>query len=380
MGRTVSANLQNLLNLQSCKTQTTIDINRVDLVNHYFAVEALSTGGHDYTDDLRTTSDLKQNIYAPPDRVTASIQNVDKAFGNVVTVEDLVKARAILGRIYHDPAGVLPSVWVELFRGELKPTQLDQSVSENEILSDLVAAGYCVADQSLAPNCQLKYKGLACGYSGGLTTCNKKRKSPEGCAGHILTGIVTNEHRYGGMEFPGVQVPAAPTGGGDPPPDPPHECPRADQWIPVRGGAGSPTPILASELTDQHEAWNPITRTFHRVASADIARDQEIWMIETLNGGRGFSSATHPIIRDLDDTTGLRVDRLESSHPVLTWLPNSLECLLSYPGSSDAATPPQPTSGLGDVVHIELEDGFIYCYSDDPAGPFIVCHNRKPIP
>jgi hypothetical protein len=371
MGRSVSTQLQKLLDLDGCETQTTLDLVLADTTTQQIATRAVTIGGDDYADDLRKTDEIKQNVFAPTDRVNAYIQNVDKSRSGSVTDEDLIKAQAFVGRLYSDPRGVLPSVWVELFRGELKPIQLDEGALKCEILNDLAAAGHCVASMSLAPNCQLRYKGIACGYAGLMATCNKKRKSPEGCQGHIVTGIVTNEHRFGGMEFPDPQLPEAPAGGGDIEPPPPHYCPRVDQWVPVLGKDGLPTPKLAADLTMENMIYNPRTGMFHHPKSIEIVRNQWIWETATRNMARGFSSYSHPIITDRRDGRGLRASALRESDPVLTWWPDYFE--------QSTASRSRATGEKGDVVAIEMVDGHIYCYGNSRVGPFIVCHNLKPV-
>lgn len=207
MARTISTNLQNILNLSACETQTTLDLIPVTGSPKYFATAGFTHAGKTYTPDLRSMSELRQSVFGSPDRVEVSIQNVDKLFGIdlLSTTESLAFAEAILGRYYIAPG--FTSEWMELFRGTVFPIEVNESEARLEILQDLTAAGYCVSDWSLAPNCQVKFKGPVCGYAGGLTTCNKRLKSNSGCLGR------ENEHRFVGMEFPDVQVSTPPTGG-----------------------------------------------------------------------------------------------------------------------------------------------------------------------
>lgn len=370
MGRTVSTALQNLLDLAGCETQTTLDIVPVSGSPIYQATKALTANSHTYTDDLRGTGEIKQSVFAPPDRVTAQIQNVDKAFGPTVTGEGLAKAQAIVGRYFTDPSGVLPSVWVELFRGQLKQTGLDEGLAAGEILDDLAAAGYCVAHWSLAPNCQNVFKNAStCGYAGALTTCNKRRKSPDGCSGRINSGTVTNEHRFNGMEFPDAQGPelpklSGPTPGGWP------VCPREDQFVLARSEwTPEPRPKQVKMLGTKDELYDPITGEFVAIRSITIIPNEPIWAILTANGGQGRSSGTHPIIRDASDDKGTPVNRLRPGDPVLTY---SKGDLVKTAGRALS------TGEKGRVVKIELASGHIYAYSDRSGGPFIVCHNSKP--
>jgi len=370
VGRDVSTDLQNLLDLPSCKTQTTLDLILTDTTQIHVATEALtdvdSIGADiDYADDLRRTNDLKQSVFAPPNRVTASIQNVDKAFGiDHITAESLIKAEAIVGRYFVDESGVLPSVWVELFRGEARPTQLTETAVEIEVLNDLSASGYCVGDWTLAENCQFIYKHAGtCGSASVRATCNKKRRSKAGCSGD------DNEHHFGGMEFPDVQTPSVPTGGDPEPPDPPT-CPRTDQYVLIEGPDGNAIATLAEHVTQDTLLFNPVKGTFHRIRSVRIVRDQPIWMILAEGGIECFSSRTHRIIGSSDDASGSRIDLLGRGDDVLTYSTNLL--------MRTKAIAVHEAGEIDDVVMIEMEDGHIYCAGDD-GKRFVVCHNAKPI-
>lgn len=208
MGRTITSNLQSLLDLASCRTDTTLDLILADTSELHFATRTFTAGGNDYIGDLRAGGEIKQTISSSPDRLQVAIQNVDKVFGGIVAAEDLVNAEAIVGRYYRDPANVLAAEWVELFRGRAIPLTIDELGVALEIINDLAAAGYCVGDWTLAENCVLVFKHAGtCGYAGSETLCNKRRKSPDGCFGR------NNEHRFGGMEFPEVQAAEVGSGG-----------------------------------------------------------------------------------------------------------------------------------------------------------------------
>lgn len=368
MGRTVSADLQNLLDLENCETQTTLDLYLADTSEIHVATDAFTANGETYTADLRTAGQLKQNAFSSIDRCQVTVQNIDKIIGGTVTDEDLKGAVGVLGRYYQDKNSVLPSAWVELFRGEAKPLKLNEREAQIEILHDLVAAGYCIADDNLAENCQFVFKHAGtCGYAGGEAVCNKKRKSKAGCQGRL------NEHRFGGMEFPDPQVPSTPSGGEPPGPIEPPYCPRIDQWIPVRGAGGSITVVRAGELDDSHSTWNPISGSFDRIKSARIIEGLQIWSITSAAGVSGYSSGTHPVIPYREHLTGLPVKDMFDGDPLLLWRRRD-RYLFNHQVQWTGAN-----AEIGDVVHIELESGYIYAYGDN-ADVFVVCHNSKQIP
>lgn len=208
MGRTIISGLQPLLDMASCRTDTTLDLILADTSELHFATDTFTANGNDYVGDLRAGGEIKQTISSSPDRLQVAIQNIDKSIGGIVAAEDLVNAEAIVGRYYRDPAGVLTAKWIELFRGRAIPLTIDEIGVALEIINDLAAAGYCVGDWTLAENCVFVFKHAGtCGYAGSETLCNKRRRSPDGCFGR------DNEHRFGGMEFPEIQAAEVGSGG-----------------------------------------------------------------------------------------------------------------------------------------------------------------------
>lgn len=375
MGRNVSTDLQNLLDLASCETQTTLDIYPVSGDPLCFTTMA---GGftHDdieRTDDLRSTSEIKQSIGSGVNRVSAILQNVDKIIGGSVTDESLVKAKAVVGRFFRDENGVLPDVWEELFQGQIIPGDLNQEGSQNEILSDLVAAGFCVASDSLAENCQLPYKGSRCGYAGAAASCNKKRKSPDGCSGKTDAGDdETHEYAFGGMEYPDIQVASTPTGGGVGGGGTEHKpCPREDQWIPTRRDGGI---LMRRAIAVFAGDWLycPKCRDFHRVKSAEMVENVEIWKLSTTENISGHSSIFHPVYPHVEHE-GVQVRSVSIGDDLLTW---HRENDTIETGSVEQSC---EIAGTGNVVRIELDcECKTYAYGDRQDAQ-IVCHNSIPL-
>lgn len=373
MGRTVPYDLNVQLAEPDCISHTTLDLTLVDTTQYHVATSAFTVDSRTYTADLRISGELKQSISSSPNRINVTIQNVDKVFGGIVTDEDLVKAVAVVGRYYADDDGTNPTEWVELFRGEARPTGLDEMEVRLEVLHDLVAAGYCIASDTLAENCQWVYKHAGtCGFAGAATTCNKKRRSLDGCEGKIVSGTTTNEYRFGGMEFPDIQtatIPSGDTGDGGGGYEDPY-CPRLDQYVLVCSDDGLPEPLLVVDLTDQHRLFNPLTRTFHYIRDLYIVPQQRIWQLSAANGVESYSSSTHRVLPYREHLTGLRVEDLFAGDPLLTWADGLADSTIHTA---------EDTNSFADVMRIEMEDGHIYCAGDTDEG-FVVCHNSKPPP
>lgn len=184
MGRTVTSGLQALLDKRSCNTQSTLSLILAKGAGEYhFATEAFNTGLSTFTADLRSQDALQQSISTPTNRAAVRIQNVDKLFGTVITNEALKKAEASIGRYYRDENNLgATGEWVELFRGDVIPLEINEAEAILEIVHDLTAAGFCVGAYTLAENCQLVYKQAdTCGSTSSEALCNKKRKSKHGC-------------------------------------------------------------------------------------------------------------------------------------------------------------------------------------------------------
>lgn len=370
MGRTIPTGLQPLLDLKGCDAHTTLTLIPASGPQLHFATDDFVSDGKSYVSNLVRTDEIRQSVGLTTDRVNATVQNVDGAIGAKVLDESLVRAEAVIGRYYVHSSFPDQNKWVELFRGQAIPLSVEEAEAVLEILNDLTAAGYCVANWTLAENCQVVFKHPGtCGYVGALPTCNKRRKSLHGCEGR------DNEHRFVGMEYPEPQIPGPPTTGGGggsgewEPVEPP--CPRLDQWVRVRGRGYAPVPKQVGELKDTDELYHPIWKTFHEIDSLTVVRDQPIWVLETENKARGFSSFSHPVLWYREHANGSPVSGFLAGDPVLTWSNGELiDSKSSYSDDLDE---------LGDVMKITMVDGRIYCYSDTPDGPYIVCHNSKPI-
>jgi hypothetical protein len=84
-----------------------------------------------------------------------------------------------------------------LLVGEIDSVEIDENIARIKIVSDIAPNVAFIAARPVGTNCPLVFKGIACGYSGPLTTCNKKYISEGGCSGR------NNQHRFGGVVIEG---------------------------------------------------------------------------------------------------------------------------------------------------------------------------------
>jgi len=147
-----------------------------------------------YLAHLLQSSSTRQTLTQAADKVTVSIQNVDRAIGltinNVAT--SLVGASAVFAKVFKDPN---TGLWKSspLCYGEIADVKINESTAGVTIVSDTAPNVRFLTNRPVAKTCPLAFKGVACGYSGPLTTCNKKRDDPDGCSGR------DNVHRFGGF-------------------------------------------------------------------------------------------------------------------------------------------------------------------------------------
>lgn len=172
MGRPISQNLQELLDADSCETQSTLELRMAKSQIRRYATDDVTIGGQEFVSDVRFIGEIVQSIVSNVDRTTARFQNVDKQIGLKMINGDLDGATAIVGRLYRSEKDQTKQEWVELFRGQTKPIDTDPVMGIIEIVDDLVAAGYSVADRTLKPECPLVFKSFECGYTGDAPPCS----------------------------------------------------------------------------------------------------------------------------------------------------------------------------------------------------------------
>ena len=152
-----------------------------------------------------------------------------------------------------------------------------------------------------------------------------------------------------------------------------YGCPAVGQFVIARSAQGKPLVKLAETVISLKDyLYNPITKTFHKVVHAEIIKDQECALIRTFDDAAQIVSFSHPVITNFADKTGTLVsdiiphqERSAGAVSVIDFIANenSIDAIYSV--------------GRRDVVHIALEDGFIYASGVNPMR-MIVGHN-KPI-
>lgn len=196
MPRTISEDLQSILDAKTHGIDWTLDITMPGPISLQLATSSLSTGKGDYTNDLERISEIRQTLESPVDRVQVQIQNKDMAIGLHLANNRPAwkRAEAIIGRFYTSADGELAE-WIEMFRGAVQqPLATDLQVSF-DLVPDTISKGLIVSNRTLGLPCGFRFKDpQTCAYSGLAADCNHHLKSSGGCDGR------DNSEHFGGTE------------------------------------------------------------------------------------------------------------------------------------------------------------------------------------
>ncbi|MBX7170143.1 MAG: hypothetical protein K1X72_04245 [Pyrinomonadaceae bacterium] len=205
MPRPTDTFLTDFLAAPSGETQTTVQFNCKNGSVKRYATDILTISGNSFSDDLILADDIEETEDSGTDREVITIDNFDKQIGLDIQNGIINFASVSLGRFFRTKSG--STGWREIFFGEAIPISFNEREAKIEILDDMVAAGYCLANWTLAPNCQLIFKSAYCTHSGSETSCN-----------HLLKGDCT---KYGNTAhnvsetFPIIQNSTTPTNPSD---------------------------------------------------------------------------------------------------------------------------------------------------------------------
>jgi hypothetical protein len=157
--------------------------------------------------------------------MTFEAENVDKALGltlNNVT-SSLLGAKVRCCKVFSDTEVSIPWESKVLLIGEIAYVDATTEIVSIKIVSDTAPNVAFIATRPIQTKCPLIFKGVACGYSGSLTTCNKVYESTDGCAGR------SNQHRFGGVVIRG-ELPTPIPGGIDTDVNDPYRYKNGDTY------------------------------------------------------------------------------------------------------------------------------------------------------
>lgn len=319
----------------------------------------------DYDNGIESVSDLRQNIETPINNVRITLGNKDLFFDWHIAenFDEWRNAEAILYRRYSNAAKTITQD-VIFFTGSVQSPIFDEKdyTLSFDIFPDTISKGLIVANRTLALACSFVFGDAAtCGYFGTALICN-----------HLLSQCsrYLNSEHFGGTQSRYTHRTSTPGSAGNPDTGGnqnggPTGCPALDQFVLVESSDSKPIPILVAELTAADSLFNPVTKTFEPVRATEII-ETVLFEIVCAGGAKSTASATHPLVRNIEDGGGLRIMEQRTGFEVLNYLDDDLRQLEIV--SIRAA-------GKGFVMRIETA-GPTHIYASGQApGAMIVCHN-----
>jgi len=177
------------------------------LTVYNYASKAITYRTVAYTARLKSIGPIVTQLGNGQGRVTIRLHNGDLDFRDSVEGNYVTSAGSTVFTGMEDFSGALITVR-RILTGVVSstPTSTDLIYMFGRVTGSRYSEDYfeldCVTDVNLAPvlsnrrvgtKCSWVFKGTECGYSGGLTTCNKLYTDSGGCSGR------SNQHRFGGF-------------------------------------------------------------------------------------------------------------------------------------------------------------------------------------
>ena len=177
------------------------------LTVYNYASKAITYRTVAYTARLKSIGPIVTQLGNGQGRVTIRLHNGDLDFRDSVEGYYVTSAGSTVFTGMEDFSGALITVR-RILTGVVSstPTSTDLIYMFGRVTGSRYSEDYfeldCVTDVNLAPvlsnrrvgaKCAWVFKGTECGYSGGLTTCNKLYTDSGGCSGR------SNQHRFGGF-------------------------------------------------------------------------------------------------------------------------------------------------------------------------------------
>lgn len=187
--------------LRDIETHDVVDITLNDGTTlHVGTANLVATDNTPYAAAIIDTSVLKQSLTKAADSVAFKIQNVDKQIGLTINEvqSTLVGAEIVYARAFRKLNSLQALFYKSIMLvGEISDVQITETDAEVTAISDMASGVAFIGNRPVQSRCPLVFKGVACGYVGGLTTCNKLLQSDDGCSGR------NNTHRFGGIVIKG---------------------------------------------------------------------------------------------------------------------------------------------------------------------------------
>lgn len=148
-------------------------------------------------------------------------------------------------------------------------------------------------------------------------------------------------------------------------------CPEISQFALVRSDINTPIPTLVQYIEKGMYLWNRVSGAFEKIIRADVVENIDLWAAQKSTEQIGVGSYAHPIIRSLQDTTGLALSKCKERSLCI-----GLVDLISHNWSLNIVD----LKRKGTVKHLETAGpGHIYAAGSQPD-KMLLWHNLKPDP
>lgn len=163
--------------------------------DYRLATGAIDTPDGAFAAGLVNVGEIKSALDASTDTAEANLDDVACRWTPLLInrIESLQGAQAIIGRYWRD-LNSGQKYHAKLMTGVVTGARSNDLTMGLSIISDVYAARSVGANKPIRKKCGLEFKGAACGYTGGLTTCNKLLNDADGCSGR------SNTFRFGGED------------------------------------------------------------------------------------------------------------------------------------------------------------------------------------
>lgn len=291
--RSVTAQHQSLL--ASSESQSSVILALRDgTVKRLSTSHLFDAEGSEYLPHLRSVGALTQTTDEETDRVRVSIQNVDCAAGLDVVSSSRQFERALcsVGRVYKSITNPAITEWRTLFPAMVVGIEANETEVVMDTIADYEGVGQVVADRTETDYCDALFKGIECGYTGNLETCNHQLKSVHGCAGRL------NIHRNQSFKFPEQPVSAPPVddGGG--------------------GGGGYLPPCFLGDIS----VWTPRGDIPFWDLEKELKKSRAVYSFDPLTGERYTDEIEYLMTHDALGYSDFHLDhtilKVTPEHPV----------------------------------------------------------------
>jgi phage-related protein len=161
----------------------------LDGATEYFADQAISWGGNDYTATVVSRSAVRRHEGGEIDRVTVTFTNVNRSMAQLLLGGEIEGRKLIVRKVDRSVADDS----IVLFNGVMeRASRINEQECVVEAVQLLGSIDHEVPARLFSVWCPWEFKGVECGYEGSGETCDK---SWSNCA------YLVNTHRFGGFRF-----------------------------------------------------------------------------------------------------------------------------------------------------------------------------------